>query len=84
MLDFRARKAAFLATRKGFLPVLAILGGAVLLGVAFFIVQAQPYGGVRTWMAIDACLDHGGCWDYTHGRCEREDQKKCGHPPPGP
>lgn len=25
----------------------------------------------------DACLDKGGCWDYSKRRCEMHDQRRC-------
>jgi hypothetical protein len=36
-------------------------------------------------LAIDACLDKGGCWNSSARQCEFQDQKKCsGQVPPTP
>lgn len=51
-------------------PVLLVLGGLLWLGV----LMLGP---------VDRCLDHGGCWDDVHARCEMEDDAHCG-PAHGP
>ena len=32
---------------------------------------------IRIFLAIDGCLDDGGCWDYIRNRCEINDQGYC-------
>lgn len=42
--------------------VLIVLGGALAVWPAL--------GYVREFVAVDACLDAGGSFDYTHSRCD--------------
>ena len=49
--------------------------------ITLILVLLAVAGCVRfcnsEFMQIDACLDHGGCWDYHRHRCEMKDNGYC-------
>jgi hypothetical protein len=48
---------------------------AMLLLAVLIVVIEWPR--LSRFLAIDRCLDAGGCWDSDHQRCEFTDQSKC-------
>jgi hypothetical protein len=38
---------------------------------------ALGIGGCSDFLAVDSCLDKGGCWDRSRSVCEFHDQCKC-------
>lgn len=51
------------------------VAGAITILIAVAAWLALP--AVREFIAVDRCLDQGGCWDAAHGKCEFKDQAKC-------
>jgi hypothetical protein len=49
-------------TRRRVVIVAAIL----IVVVGFWLFPTE-----QRWIAIDSCLDLGGRWDYSAGRCEK-------------
>lgn len=48
----------------------------ILAITAFLIIlTCLSYPKVKTFFAIDSCLDQGEKWDYKRGRCEQEIEK---------
>jgi Zn-finger nucleic acid-binding protein len=48
----------------------------LLLGALTFAVALLAAVSARQWVAIDACLDCGGCWNDAADRCEQI-QERC-------
>jgi len=49
---------------------------AVLL--SFILLLHFAYSGrFVTSFKVGACTELGGCWDYSHNKCEKHDQGKC-------
>jgi hypothetical protein len=53
------------------LRTLLIVVGVLASAFAFRFGDEVGAAWDRFW-AIDACLDHGGSWDYQARRCDRE------------
>ena len=50
---------------------LAVVAAAILLMMALYFGSLFiAHGGNRDFLAIDACLDAGGRWDYERRVCE--------------
>jgi hypothetical protein len=50
--------------------VLAVVGGLAAIVILYFGVLFVAHGGNRDFLAIDACLDSGGKWNYPARTCE--------------
>lgn len=56
--------------RKFFLLMilLFVVGSGIYYGVLFFVHKKDP-----NFMAIDTCMDHGGCWDSVENVCRKDE-----------
>lgn len=55
--------------------ILFFILSALLGAISFFYAKNKLLPQVKYHLKIDACLDRGGCWDYSHKRCEMDDNK---------
>jgi hypothetical protein len=60
-------------TTVGWEPMSTVILVGMLLAVGVVFFSAWLRGS----LAIDACLDSGGCWNYSEQECELENQFKC-------
>lgn len=54
---------------------LRILGLSAIVGVPLFVHLTRG-----SFDEVDRCLDSGGCFDYSNGKCEYENPSRCGGP----
>jgi hypothetical protein len=52
-------------------------GARLVLIVLAAIAAVVAFRWFERQLAIDRCVDAGGCWDASRGACEFEDRTRC-------